>query len=106
MAEKQTKRERENNYEKKILLVFLTILLMVIFLTGCDSSATRNGQDNFMVVDNEYIQLETLSNNDGCVIAYDKETKVMYMCVSGYSEMGITPIYNADGSLKLYQEEQ
>jgi hypothetical protein len=36
---------------------------------------------------------------------YDKDTKVMYyMIVSGY-KCGLTPIYNADGSVKVYEED-
>ena len=35
------------------------------------------------------------------VIICDKNTKVMYLVTSN----GVTPIYNADGTLKLYVEE-
>ena len=36
---------------------------------------------------------------------FDENTKVLYLCVYGYSTMGITPIYNSDGTLKLYDGE-
>lgn len=37
-------------------------------------------------------------------IAYAKDTKVKYLIiVSGY-KFGITPLYNADGTLQVYEE--
>lgn len=40
--------------------------------------------------------------NCSSIVCYDIETKVMYLQGSG----GITPMYNADGTLKLYDEEE
>ena len=38
-------------------------------------------------------------------IAYAKDTKVKYLIiVSGY-KFGITPLYNADGTLQVYEEQ-
>ena len=36
---------------------------------------------------------------------YDKNTGVMYLCKYGQSSSFMTPIYNADGTLKLYEEK-
>ena len=77
-------------------------------IADLDLSAYSLNEDNcnFTYVDNEYIHLITVCDrDDGNVIAYDKNTKVLYLCVYGYSTMGITPIYNSDGSLKLYEEQ-
>ena len=43
--------------------------------------------------------------DDGSVVAYDENTKVMYLCIYGYNSMAITPIYNSDGTVKLYDGE-
>lgn len=87
---------------KKIVAIVLG-LTMCIGMTGC-SGKVRDGNRNFTYVDNEYIHLITVCDrDDGNVIAYDEDTKVLYLCVYGYSTMGITPIYNSDGSLKLYE---
>jgi hypothetical protein len=38
---------------------------------------------------------------------YDKDTKVMYVIFSDYQEGGgMTPLYNPDGTLKLYEESE
>nr|DAR20366.1 MAG TPA: protein of unknown function (DUF4969) [Caudoviricetes sp.] len=89
---------------KKKIAAIIVALSMCVGMTGC-SEKVRNGNCNFTYVDNEYIHLITVCDRgDGNVIAYDENTKVLYLCVYGYSTMGITPIYNSDGSLKLYEK--
>lgn len=89
---------------KKKIAAIIVALTMCISVTGC-SGAINNGDYNFSHVDNEYIHLITVCDKgDGNVVAYDKDTKVLYLCVYGYHKMGITPIYNSDSSLKLYEE--
>ena len=90
---------------KKKIAIIIVALSICVGKTGC-SGKNRDGNYNFTYVDNEYIHLITVCDrDDGSVIAYDKNTKVLYLCVYGYSTMGITPIYNSDGSLKLYEEQ-
>ncbi len=35
-------------------------------------------------------------------IAYANDTKVKYMVITGNGRSGITPLYNADGTLQIY----
>lgn len=89
---------------KKKIAAIIVALTMCISVTGC-TEVYKDGDRNFVYVDNEYIHLITVCDkDDGNVVAYDKDTKVLYLCVYGYHTMGITPIYNSDGSLKLYEE--
>ena len=56
---------------------------------------------------NKYIDLVTIYKDDkySTEVLYDKNTKVMYFLKwSGY-QFGITPIYNSDGTVKLYDGE-
>lgn len=36
---------------------------------------------------------------------YDYDTKVMYYIWDGYNKIGISPIYNSDGSVMIYEGE-
>lgn len=36
---------------------------------------------------------------------YAKDTKVKYVIATSHYQAGITPLYNADGTLQLYEEE-
>jgi len=38
-------------------------------------------------------------------IVYANDTKVKYFVVHGQNRSGITPLYNADGTLQLYEGE-
>lgn len=85
-------------------LTLLTILLILV-LVGCGTTTTtyedeeKNFWDKFVVVEN-YGNM-----NDGSLyIVYDKDTKVEYYIVHAYCRFGISPIYNADGTIKVYEE--
>ena len=90
---------------KKKIATIIVALSICVGMTGC-SGKVRDGNCNFTYVDNKYIHLITVyDRDDGNVFAFVEDTKVLYVCVYGYSTMGITPIYNSDGSLKLYEEQ-
>jgi hypothetical protein len=58
--------------------------------------------DKFVVVES----YDNMSNNNGSLyIVYDKDTKVEYYIFYAYSQAGISPIYNADGTIKIYEGE-
>ena len=53
----------------------------------------------------EYCDLAKIESGVSETIYYDRNTKVMYCLIKHSDEYsGITPIYNADGTLKLYKE--
>lgn len=44
--------------------------------------------------------------NNRYKIVYANDTKVKYfICITGY-KFGITPLYNADGTLQIYEESE
>ena len=88
--------------KKKIICLGL-VIVMLVSLTGCSSNVININ----MVTkspNTDLISFEIIDNNFYEAILVEKNTKVMYCwltCGSG----GITPIYNTDGSLKLYEGE-
>ena len=84
--------------KKKILAVTL-VLTLCFGMTGCGSVVWQT-----MVIPISKMRIISIQNNSIYVL-YDKNTKVMYLCVEGYNMMGITPIYNSDGTVKLYDGE-
>lgn len=100
---------------KKLLAlsgICLLLFLLICLVFGSYKNATdkelkgnsRNAAHNYEHVDSEYVQFELLEDGDNYFILYDKYTLVMYVCVYGQNSSNITPIYNADGSLKLYDK--
>ena len=89
--------------KKKILAVVLGLTLC-FGITGCARGDIEPKSSYFA---NKYIDLVTIYKDDSCnaEVLYDKNTKVMYFVrCSGY-QFGITPIYNSDGTVKLYDGE-
>lgn len=88
----------------KKLCVDLLILLALMFvlitgLTAC-STTTKTYEKKFC---NQFIVVEKQRNlNDRLYIVYDVDTKVMYYIYDDGYASGMSPIYNADGSVKVY----
>lgn len=89
--------------KRKILAVALGLTLC-FGMTGC---AKGDIEPESSRLANKYIDLVTIykDDNHNTKVLYDKNTKVMYFVIwSGY-QFGITPIYNSDGTVKLYDGE-
>lgn len=87
---------------KKKILCLCTVFIMLT-LVGCDSNIIDI--DNVIKSpDSKTIDFEIVDNTFYGAILVDKNTNVMYYWVTA-SAGGITPIYNSDGTLKLYEEE-
>ena len=91
---------------KKFCLA-LVLILLVATLCGC-SSATYNEAktSNMYSFSNGYFTVikewgDTLHSVER--IAYANDTGVMYYIFSKGYQGGITPLYNADGTLQIYE---
>lgn len=88
---------------KKFLILLLALLLVVCLFTAC---APEPGSDVF--VSSRFKTLWSLSGGDlsNCtlqeVVAVDTSTNVMYLVVYSAYHLGITPLYNSDGSVMIY----
>ena len=98
---------------KKIFAV-LVILVLMFSLIGCVNTTTYEetigqapaGSERDMY--NGYftiIQKWERGMDIPCYIAYANDTKVKYLIVTGSHHSGITPLYNADGTLQIYDGE-
>lgn len=89
--------------KKKILAVALGLTLC-FGMTGCTKGDIESENS---ALANKYIDLVTIYKDDdyNTEILYDKNTKVMYFVKWSNYQFGITPIYNSDGTVKLYDGE-
>lgn len=89
--------------KKKILAVALGLTLC-FGMTGCTKGDIEPESNN---IGNKYIDLVTIYKDDvyNTEVLYDKNTKVMYFIERTGYQFGITPIYNSDGTVKLYDGE-
>lgn len=90
---------------KKIICLLVCILFLLV---GCRAKTNQlssdvNSATNIRYVHNEYFDTEVINElGDGSCIIRDKNTNVLYLVICGYKSAVITPIYNSDGTVKLY----
>ena len=91
---------------KKKILLLTTSVIFSMGLAGCASNSASN---SFSCLANDFTVVEEKESNflgDYSQIIYDNETKVEYLIIYDGYRCGITPIYNADGTVKVYQEKE
>ena len=77
---------------KKLLVVLACV---VVLLVGCGAGYTNKEETFYTVV----------YSNNSYLVVYDNYTKVMYhMTIGSYNRGNITPLYNADGTLRVWEE--
>ena len=85
----------------------IAILCVCLLLTGC---GTRFGdaEDTSKETGGEYFTTikEWGDMNIKYEIVYANDTGVKYLIFQTYYKGGITPLYNADGSLQVYEESE
>lgn len=85
---------------------------MVVCLVGCGTTyqeATGQTENNSSGdYGNGYFTVITKWENASYTyrIIYANDTKVKYLAITGGNRFGITPIYNTDGTLQIYEESE
>lgn len=85
---------------------FLLLIITVLCLSGCSKEEHPNKNDNTyreQMAGGYFTVLEEWDRVN--YIVYANDTKVKYFVKYGGSVLGITPLYNADGSLQIYEGE-
>lgn len=95
--------QRKGKFMKKKILIVALALILCFGMTGCTKGDIEPERS---VLGNKYIDLVTIyKGKRGTEVLYDKNTKVMYFMIWTANRFEITPIYNSDGTVKLYDEE-
>ena len=89
---------------KKIFTIVL-ILVMALGLTACDGKDSNviNIDGVLATPNSDLVDFEIVDYNWYEAILVDRNTGVMYVWFTTDCG-GITPLYNADGTLKLYED--
>ena len=89
---------------KKIILILCACLL----LTGCGTNY-EYAEDKLEETGGGYFTVIKEWNDDDSgvyKIVYANDTGVKYLIYNGYCIRSMTALYNADGSLQLYEESE
>lgn len=93
---------------KKLILVVILVVILAVVLCSCD--ADNLNIDRTPIEGIEYSgNFKIISKRTTCncvtIEFYDVGTKVMYLFVKMSQGAGLTMLVNADGTPKLYEEE-
>lgn len=90
---------------KKKILAAIAAGLICVSAIGCGTTyqeaVNRSEKGN---LGNGYFTELTKWSDSICNyrVVYDNTTKIKYLLISSYYKFGITPLYNADGTLQVY----
>ena len=98
---------------KKTLIAIIAILILVFSLVGCKHKTTYTDAVDGSTFNNDdwgegyFTIVKGWGSIDCChyMIVYANDTKVMYFVDQAGYAGGITPLYNADGTLQIYTGE-
>lgn len=94
---------------KKRLILLLTTLLLLFNVTGCGKTyAEAIGETTGTSTGGGYFtEIVKWRDEEGQAyqIVYANDTHVKYLISNSGYQYGITPLYNADGSLQIYEGE-
>ena len=92
---------------KKKILAAIAAGVICMSAAGCGKSyqeAINNNTVNKTTVVDGYFT-EIVKWGGIYRIVYANDTKVKYLIIESYYKFGITPLYNADGTLQVYDGE-
>ena len=81
--------------------LFILIAVICLLLVGCETTEVDNPDGDFF---SRFIIVEKYVNSeDGMFyVTYDKDTMVMYYIINHDRGLAMSPIYNADGTVRKY----
>lgn len=90
------------NYARKLVSIFLCVLIFVFSLTACGGSgeAADESTNRFYGVDKCFLHDEYIAS-----ILVDRETKVCYLYGSSGNRAFMTVLLDADGKPLIWEEE-
>jgi len=86
----------------------IAVLCICLLLTGCgtDYKDAKNVLKK-TTVGGYFTVIKEWNDEQGCyTIVYANDTKVKYLIWKGTYKGSITPLYNTDGSLQVYEESE
>lgn len=96
---------------RKKLLAIVMAATMGLSAVGCDNyqESVDISQDNIIFGGGYFTRIKQWETfNNRYLIVYANDTKVKYFIgydTGNYGKFGITPLYNADGSVQVYDGE-
>lgn len=89
-----------------VVWLSFVIIGICIFLYGGNAKGMAGAGNVQASEDSEKEYFTTVAKGRGYRFDYANDTKVLYFIHSQGHQYGITPLYNADGTLQVYEESE
>lgn len=94
---------------KKRLLSVALAVVMAVCLVGCgttyqEATGQTNTKKEESIGGGYFTVITSWGEANSYYIVYANDTKVKYLAITGGYQFGITPLYNADGTLQIYED--
>lgn len=96
--------------KKKILVIIMAAMMVatMVSIIGCTSyqESVDISQENDLFCNGYFTAINKWNDwHSNYYIVYANDTKVKYFITYNGNKFGITPLYNADGTLQVYDGE-
>ena len=94
---------------KRKLMVGIIAFCSIFCMASCSDEPNYNSiaAQNVKLIHSQYFDTEVIEKiGDTVYIIRDKNTNILYLVVGGYYSTAMTPIYNEDGTLKIYKGDK
>lgn len=90
--------------KKRIIMTAVVLVTSLMILTSCNDKTYDKAANVHEDYGNGYFTIIKKWNNYRIVYANDTGVEYLIVNLEGGYKFGITPLYNADGTLKIYEE--
>lgn len=97
---------------KKYIMLFavISVAFLLVFLASCGEhtyqEALTTTEEDTSCFGGYFTEITEWWDDSGTYyIVYANDTKVKYLICRGLRSVGVTPLYNADGTLQIYVPE-
>lgn len=91
--------------KKQIIMTTVVLVTSLMILTSCSNKTYDKADNVHEDYGNGYFTTIKEWDDGWCKIVYANDTGVMYFVYDGCKQYGITPLYNADGTLQVYHKD-
>ena len=91
--------------KKRIIMTAVALVTSLMILTSCSNTTYDKADNVHEDYGNGYFTTIKEWDDGWYKIVYANDTGVMYFVYDGCKQYGITPLYNADGTLQVYHKD-
>lgn len=95
-------------FMRKAIIAGVMAVMLSVCMVSCGTRVqaenSQQSDEYFVTIDKWVGEIDQYFCQKSYELVYAKDTGVKYIIVYGHKSLGITPLYNPDGSLQIYEK--